>query len=221
MLRTVNQRISSFVLVGGVVLLMYLLWLSQAEHLDLIGAWHGSTLYFLSGISDAEFIRPSPALADIRLATAVMALLALSYFSGWLLAIRILFIGPNNVRMMLKYREKVRGLRGFITFHRISAALIMLGGAVAGGAFLWYMNYCNLDIKWTWMTINNIVYDHLSFRVEPSPIHGVLQVRAAHLTMSGLALSYALSLVLAVWKLCKGDERYTRLTNSGGIEVAC
>ena len=219
MLRTANQRIAALVLVGGVVALVYLLWLSQAKHLDLIGAWLSSTLYFLSGISEQEFTRPSPALADIRLATAVMAMLALSYFSGWLLAIRILFMGQNNVRMLLKNRREGRGLRGFIAFHRISAVLIILGGAVAGGALVWYMDFCNLNIEWAWMTINGIVYDHLSVRVEPSSIHSVLQVRAAHLTMAALAFSYALSLALAVGTMLK-EQRTTEQWPAAAAQAA-
>ena len=195
MRRTTNQRLAALVVVGGVVLLVYLLWIMQPEHSDLFGAWFSFNLFVSGELSDHKYYTPSPSDPNSQAIIIVSGFFSLSHLSGWLLALRTLLKG---------WRE-ARWPHAALNFHRISAVLILLSVVIAIAYLLQYMNFIFSDLVLAWLNINFIVAgQHSPFvSVEPD-MYNVAQIHTANVTMAAFALSYVLSLVLAAQTLWQG-----------------
>ena len=210
MLNTANQRIAALVLVGGVILVAYLLWymLSYDFNFNLVLAWLNANLHFLSTLTGYDFIRPFPSNPLTVLSVVAMAFFILSYFSGWLLALRTLLKGWRNVR----------GSRFAFTFQRLFAMLILLGGVITAGSLIWYMDHRHMGLATTWFYTTVIVSAQLSDSVNHSYYISDLQIRSAQVTTAALACSYVLSLVLASGTLRRRGNANSRGLSYNGAE---
>ena len=204
MLKTANQRIAALVLVGGMVSLVALLLLAftlPQMHPDLVMTWLTTNILFVSELTDGAFYEPDSFLEPYTNAAIVtMTAFILSHLLGLFLALRVLLKG---------WRE-VRGIRVFLTLNRLSAALVLVSGAIAVGCLAWYMStctwymsFCKLRLKTglplAWLNIHYIASSQFSEAID-SPLSFFDQtiIRAANVVMAALAFSYALCVALAV-----------------------
>ena len=176
MLKTTNQRLAALILAGGAVGLLYLLWFLLSEHFKFIWAWFDANLHFLSTLTDHDFIEPYPDNPITLFSVVAMSFFTLSYFSGWLL----------SMRLLLKDWREMRALHITFNVRRFSAMLILIGAVFTTGSLIWYMDYCHTGLAVTWFDTNLIVASQLSESVTHSYYYGNLQIRSAHVTMAAL-----------------------------------
>ena len=199
MWKTINQKIAALVLVGGVIALVTFLLLAftiPLAHFDLALTWYIANDLAVYQLINEDY-RTGMSFFERYSYTAIAALAAfiLSYSLGLLLALQGLF----------KTWRDQRKLRALFTPNRLIAVLVLLTGAFYCGLFIRYMDFYNLKMDLAWLNIQIILTTQLSVSfVEARNRFADLQIRAANVTMAALALSYVLSLALAVGTLWQG-----------------
>ena len=217
MLKTANQRLAALVLAVGVVALVALLLLAYTfpqRQPNLADTWFTANFISVYALTDGAFY-DIPPIFERYSATAIatMSALTLSYGLGLWLAMRVLREGWRNVRR-----------RAFFTPHRLSAALVWVGAAIAVAGMAWflrtctgYLSFCELSLTsglpLAWMDMIWLVLSPLTDIFDPPPPYfDPTPSHKAYLTLTALALSYLLCLALAagtLWRRGRAPDLQT------------